>query len=55
MKYNVVAIKANKPTLSITPIVLEVGERAQLVELTNQQAVMMAANLLNSVNLNRKE
>jgi|TARA_R110001632_G_scaffold2618_4_gene11558 hypothetical protein len=53
MKYNVVAIKSDKPTLSITSIVLE--GRAQLVELTNQQAVMMAANLLNSVNLNRKE
>ena len=50
MKYNVVAIKSDKPTLSITS-----KGRAQLVELTNQQAVMMAANLLNSVNLNRKE
>ncbi len=54
MKYNVVALDAHKPALLVTPL-CDVPGRAQMVELTDQEAIMMAANLLSSVNLNRKE
>jgi len=55
MTYNIVAIKSTKPTLSVTPMIMEVGGRSILVELTDQQALQMAAILLGAINLKRKE
>ena len=54
MKYNVVALDTHIPTLLVTPI-NGVAGRGQMVELTEQAAIMMIANLASSVQLNRKE
>jgi len=54
MKYNVVALDTRKPTLLVTPN-NGVPGRGVMVELDDQAAIMMAANLLSSVQLNRKE
>ena len=46
----IVALRDRKPRLSITPE----GSGSVLIELTDQQAINMAANLLYSVQLKRE-
>jgi len=54
MKYNVVALDTPKPTLLVTPI-NGVAGRGQMVEISDQAAFKMIANLASSIQLDRKE
>lgn len=54
MNYSVIALIDRKPALHVMPV-CGVNGRLVRVELTDEEAFVMATNLMQSIQLNRKE